>query len=95
MQRPQVRPVRNPVRRELVVASVPREKRHRPARDVGDDERRAGRAVGRVDQEVVAAVEQRVEAGAADDGDVRGALHQPHRSFFGHGYLLLVGSEHP
>ena len=69
-QRPQVGPVRDPVRRKPVIATVPGQERHRPAADLGDRDRVGRRAVRRVDRVLAGAVEQRVEAGSADHRQV-------------------------
>ena len=69
--RPDVRAVRDRVRRELVPAAVPRAERDVPACDLADDERRRRLPVRRVDLELLDPVEERVEARAAEDADLR------------------------
>jgi hypothetical protein len=70
-QGPEVGPVVDPVRRELVTRPVAREERDRPTRDVTDRDRRRRVAVRRAHLDARRALEELVEAAAADDGDAR------------------------
>ena len=70
-QRPEVGPVVDPVRRELVPGPVPRQERHPPPRDDAERDRRGGIAVRRLDPDRLRILEERVEATPADHGNVR------------------------
>src|SRR5690606_4610049 len=71
-QRPQVGPVVDAVRRQVVPASVPGEEGDTPAGDLTDEEGVAGCPVGGVDLDLGHVVEERVETRAADHADVCG-----------------------
>ena len=68
--RPDVRPVRDRVRRQLVLAAVAREERDALAADLADRERRRRLPVRRLDLDLLDVLEERVEAGAAEDADL-------------------------
>ena len=74
-QRPQVGPVRDPVRRVPVVPAVPGHERHRPAGHLTDHDGIAGLPVGGVHLDLVGRLEELVEAGPADDTDLRARVH--------------------
>ena len=69
-ERPQVRPVVDQVRRELVVRPVPRQERHASPGHGADGHRGRRGAVRRLDGMLLGVVEERVEAAPADHGDV-------------------------
>jgi hypothetical protein len=58
------------VRRELVTGSVAGEEGDAPSVELPEVERTARRAVGRVDDDLLDVVEERVEPGPAEDADV-------------------------
>jgi hypothetical protein len=70
--RPEVGARGNARGHELVVASVAGNERNPPPADVGDRDRCAWRAERRVEHDVFDIVTERVEAGAAEDPDLRG-----------------------
>ena len=78
-QGPRVRAVGDGVRREVVVRAVPRHEGDPPTGHLADRDRRRRVAVRRLDHVLGRVGEERVEAGAADDGDVglRGVGHPP------------------
>ena len=69
-QRPEVGAVVDRVRRVLVVRAVPRQERDRATRDGADRDRRRRVAVRRLHGVLLRVVEEGVEAGAADHGDL-------------------------
>src|SRR6266550_5642699 len=69
--RPNVGAVRDPVRRQLVLAPVPRQECDAGAADLADHERRRRLAVRRVELDLLDLVQERVEARAAEDPDRR------------------------
>ena len=71
LHRPDVRAVVDLRGRQLVRAAVPRQERDALAADVADRDGRRRRAVRRVDRHLLDVVEQRVEAAAAEDADLR------------------------
>jgi hypothetical protein len=70
LHRPQVRSVVDAVRRELVLAAVPRDERYGPPRHITDQERRRRGAVRRLDLDLSNVIEERVEAGSPEDADL-------------------------
>ena len=62
-QRPQVRAVRDAVRREPVITAVPRHERHPPAGHLADDQRVARRAERGLDRYLVGGVQELVQPG--------------------------------
>ncbi len=74
-QRPEVRPVRNPVRRKTVIAAVAGQERDTAATDLGDRDRVRRRPVRRVDDVLRRPVEQRVEPRSTDDADIGQCRH--------------------
>jgi len=76
------------VRRELVLASVPREERHGDAPNVADVERRRGVTVRRLHGNFLDVLEEGIEAGSPEDPDADGA--QAERSL-----VLPEGLEEP
>ncbi len=70
-QRPEIGAVRDHVRREPVVLAVPGQERHPAARHVADQHRLARLAERRLDRHLFGVGEELVEAGTADDPDVR------------------------
>ena len=73
-ERPEVRPVGDAVRREPVVAPVPREEGDPAAGDLADDDRVGRRSVRRLDHDLLGVVEERVEPGAAQHPDLGGGV---------------------
>src|SRR5262249_45304377 len=69
--RPDVRAVRHLRRRQLVLPAVAREEGHALSAELADDERRRRFAVRRLDLDLLDVVEERVEARAAEDPDLR------------------------
>jgi len=65
------------VRRELVLAPVPRQERHANPAHVADGEGRRGRPVRRLDGDLVDRVDERVEPRPPEDPDGRGAQSDP------------------
>jgi hypothetical protein len=61
------------VRRELVLAPVPRKERHRDASHIPDVDGRRGVAVRRLDGHFLDVLEEGVEPGPAEDPDADGA----------------------
>ena len=78
-QRPEVGPVVDPVRRELMPGPVPRQERHPPPRDDAERDRRGGIAVRRLDPDRLRILEERVEATPADHGNVGSIRYCPLR----------------
>jgi hypothetical protein len=70
-ERPDVGPVRHPVRGVLVVATVTGHERDPTPGDDADPHRRSGWTVRRGDLDVATTVDEVVEARSADDPDVR------------------------
>src|SRR6266545_4317683 len=70
VQRPDVRPVRDPVRRILVSLAVPGQERHPAPVHRGHGDRRGGRPVRGVEAVLLRVGQKGVESGAADDGEV-------------------------
>jgi hypothetical protein len=70
LQRPHVRAVVDLRGRQLVLASVARQERDAPAAEVADRHGRGRLPVRRVDLDLLDVVEERVEAGAAEDADL-------------------------
>ena len=70
-QRPEVGPVVDPVRRELMPDPVPGQERHPPTRHDAERDRCGRRAVRCLDPDQLRILEERVEATPADHGNVR------------------------
>src|SRR6266511_102301 len=70
LQRPDVGPVVDRVRRKLVVAPVPGEKRDQRAGNLADDDRGRRLSVGRGDLDLFGAFQERIETGAAEDSEL-------------------------
>ena len=69
--RPDVRAVGDLRRRQLVASAVPRQERDPAAADLADRERRRRLAERRVDLDLLDVLEERVEARASEDSDLR------------------------
>src|SRR5262245_27615738 len=74
-QRPQVRAVRDPVRREAVIGAVPRQERDLATGYVGDRDRVGRFAVRSVHPELDRTVQQGVETRTADHRNVSRLVH--------------------
>src|SRR2546430_13354431 len=71
MHRPDIGAIVDEGRRDLVIGSMARQKRHAATANLGQRDRSAGWAIGSFDLDLIGRVEPLVESGPAENTDLR------------------------